>query len=232
MTEKKIRPNDGGNYYQKGDDDEKDEENESLEKEERYNKELEELEKRREEEKERKEEQKKRFEKNRENREKSGELKKKKVVKIGGQKVEEAKIFDHNKGKEGIFDRRGKVKNYQREIKNGLKGVRGLSSKERKMFLEIIPAYNPSKSVLNKKRLKKFLYGLKHKTYKGNDFNRMKKTVDTKVLKKEFSDKRKINKIEEKLFGKESRKHKMKSNSIETSRQRPSSSVSKIRNRF
>ena len=60
----------------------------------------------------------------------------------------------------------------------------------------------------------KLLYGLKHKTYKGNDFNRMKRTIDPDFLKKNFSDKRKINRIERVLLGKEDKlKHKMKSRS-------------------
>ena len=213
MTTGKRGPSDGANYPQEGDD-EQDEEykkKKSLKKDEKYNEELEKLEEAGEQAKERRKEGIKQYEK-KETDTKKQVRKKGEEIKIGGQKVKPKKVYSHEKGM-GVFIRnRTKLG----KIKNGLRKVRGLSVKEKKLFPEIAVAYNPEKIVFRKDKLKKLLSELrrlKSGGRGGTDFKRLEKTFDKDFLKKTFSNKRKINRIGEVLFGKESHKHKMKQSS-------------------
>ena len=213
MTTGKKGPSDGADYPQEGDD-EQDEEyrkKESLKKDEKYNKELKELEEAGKQAEERRKEGIKQYEKKetdtkKQVREKEGE------IKIGGQKVKPKKVYFHKKGT-GVFIRN---KTKLGKIEKSLKKVRGLSAEEKKLFPKIAVAYNPEKIVFRKDKLKKLLSELrrlKSGGRGGTDFKRLEKTFDKDFLKKTFSNKRKINRIGEVLFGKKSHKHKMKQSS-------------------
>ena len=249
MEEKKIGPDDGGNYYQRGDDekgdDEQDEKEKSLEKDRQYNEELEELEKRRKEMEERKKEQKKKFIKKDEERK---ELRKKKIVKIGGQEVGK-KVFDHNKGKEGIFDRRGKVKGYQRKIDKAFETkVHGVSSKKKKKIADFVKRGIKMESEARKKEVDIILDGVARKDFSRAVFknifkNLEKEGVDLEIYKKELEkiNRRDIGKCKRVLGGGEDpHKHRIRpdSNRISngasnrTGRSGLSSSTSGNRNRF
>ncbi|MCK5122915.1 MAG: hypothetical protein KAQ87_02100 [Candidatus Pacebacteria bacterium] len=208
MADEKKGPNDGGNYYQKGDDDNQSEEERGLRKDEKFRKETEDLEEIGREMEERKKQKLKQFRMKGVKTKK--QIRKEEESKVGGQ-ITKRKVFDHKR--EDLFVR-NKLKNYLRKIEEKINKTHGLSTKEKKLFPEALGAYNPSKSVLEKKKLKKFIRGLKHKTYKGSDFNRLKKTFDTDFLKKNLGNKRTMNKIKEALLGGENRlKHTMKQTS-------------------
>jgi delta 1-pyrroline-5-carboxylate dehydrogenase len=218
MAEEKTGPNDGSNYYQEGDDDEKDEKEESLKKDEQYNKELEELEEKRKEMEERKKEQKKKFEKNKKDRE---ELKEKEEITIGGQKVEPKKIYSHKK-EEGIFVR-GKSTNYSQKIDKTLRRkVHGVSLGKKKEIAEIIKNCSQRKTIITEKEIDNIFTGLKYKKYTDSGIRKMlknkgKEGVDLNRYKKELKGKfsrRDIDKFRRALKGEEDPlKHKIKPNS-------------------
>jgi hypothetical protein len=171
---------------------------------EKFEKELEKLAKAREEqEKRRKEELKRLYEEARKREEKrKGEQEKKEGQKfIGGQPVEQKKVFSR---KIGVF-RHNKLNNFNtggmRKIDRALKRVTGVSLKKKLEFINALKAYNSSKTVLYKDDLKDFSRGLRSGKFTGSGFSNMKKTVNLKALKALKFKKREVDKITRALTG-------------------------------
>jgi len=228
MATTKTGPSDGS--YNEDDQDKK---KGGSEKDEKFRKEMEELEEISKEMEKRKKEKLKQFKKR--EIEPKKQIREEKETKVGGQ-VTKKKVYGHKKG-EGIFIR-SKAKDYPLKIRKSLHKVHGLSPEEKKIFPDIVAAYNPTKTVLKKDKLKKLLYELKHiKSGRrvSADFNRLEETFNKSFLKKKFG-KRKINNIERVLLGKKDPfKHKMKSDSNRTpSKGKPGSfsPMSKVGKRF
>ncbi len=216
MADEKKGPNDGSYKDDRYADDadisnEEKKTQESLAKDKKFNEEMKALEETRKEVDERKKEELKRFKKEDKNRK---EIRKKKTVKIGGEKVNEAKIFKHKRGM-GIFIRN---KTKPQKIRKALKKVHGLSADEKKLFPDIVAAYSPTAITIKKDKLKTLFRELRHiKSGRrgGTDFQKLKKAFDKDFLKKNFGGKkRKLAKIERAFFGeKDPLKHEIKQSS-------------------
>ena len=228
MTTGKTGPNDG-NY----DEDDQSEREKGLKKDEKFKEEMGDLEEISKEMEERKKEKLKQFKKR--EIEPRKQIREEEETKVGGQ-VTKKKVYGHKRGV-GVFIRN---KTKPEKIRKGLKKIHGLSTEEKKLFSDVVTAYNPTKSVIKKDKLKKLLLELKHiKSGRrgGTDFKKLEKTFSKEFLKKNFgSKKRKIIKIERELFGKKDPlKHKMKSGSNRTpTKGKPGSysPMSKVGKRF
>ena len=217
MEKKKEGPSDDS-YYQI--DDEQVEKEKSLEKDRKYNEELEELEKMRKERKKKEERQKEEFEKGRETGKKQiGEKEEK--IKIGGQEVKIQKDFLSTLKENKSPFKHKKLQNFStsggKKIEKILKRVSGVSSKEKKEFYSGLKAYGMKKSILKESELKEYYMGVKHKFrgFRGKaGFKKMGKNIgedDLNNLKK--IKRRSAEKMFDALSGTGEKKHQMKQGS-------------------
>ena len=133
---------------------------------------------------------------------------------IAKEKVKEKRVFTHKK-EEGVF-RHKKLVNFDtkglKKIGKRFKKVHGISSEKKRKFLNLLKAYNPSKSMLTRKSFDDFSKRFKSKRFTGHNFNRMKKEgIDLRDARKKFG-KGDLDRLRRGIIGeKDSHKHQMKS---------------------